>query len=222
MFRRWGALTKSRENTLASYALLGAAVMLMTLSLLSFSRFAYSNANLNMNLNIAAGSLSVTASSTVESFSDLTYSFSNQTTTSTNVESVRVQDARGGAGSWTFNVSCADTAQPGCYWLGQTEKDRFKLNGDMSSADPPSTSGKLCVDMTAGGGYRCLSAAGAACSAVTLTTAYRCFTASTDVTAATGANANGDYYLAEWDWGQGVPGRTSASVYTTVITYDLQ
>ena len=76
--------------------------------------------------------------------------------------------------------------------------------------------------MTAGGGYRCLSAGGDACTEVTLTTAYRCFSANTDVTAATGASANGDYYLAEWDWDQGIPGFTSASVYTTIITYDLQ
>lgn len=195
---------------------------LMTLSLLSFTRFAYGNANLNMNLNVAAGTLAVTASSTVETFGDLTYQFTSQTTTSANVESVRVQDARGGAGSWTFNVSCNDNSTAGCYWQGQTEKDRFRLNSDMSSIDPPSSSGKLCVDMTAGGGYRCLSNAGVACSAVTLTTAFRCFTAATDITAATGSSANGDYYLAEWDWAQGVPGKASASIYTTVITYDLQ
>lgn len=199
---------------------------LMTVSLLYFTQFAYSNANLNMNLNVAAGTLSVTASSTVETFGDLTYSFTNQTTTSVDVESVRVQDARGGAGSWTFNVSCNDNTTAGCYWQGQTGFDRFQLNNDMGDGfDPPSTSGKLCVEMSSGGtnpDFRCLSNAGDGCGEVTLTTAYRCFTAATDITVATGASANGDYFLAEWDWAQGVPGKASASVYTTVITYDLQ
>ncbi|MDD5109930.1 MAG: MerR family transcriptional regulator [Patescibacteria group bacterium] len=214
-----------RAALLPIFALLASG--LMTFSLLSFTRYAYGNADLNMNLNIQAGSLSIQASSTVETFSAVNYSFSNQTTTSTNVESVRIQDARGGAGSWTFNVSCQDNTTAGCYWLGATEKDRFQLTADIGGynivSDPPSTSGKLCIDFTGGGGYRCASTAGAPCAAVTLTTAYRCFTnKTTDITAATGSAANGDYYLAEWDWGQGIPGRTSASVYTTVITYDLQ
>lgn len=199
---------------------------LLTLSLFSFTRFAYSNTNLNMNLNIAAGTLSVTASTTVETFSDLTYSFSSQTSTSVDVESVRIQDARGGAGSWTFNASCSDNSTAGCYWQGQTRKDRFKLNDDIGDGfDPPSTSGKLCIEMSAGGvnpDFRCLSNGGDTCGDVTLTTAYRCFTATTEITVATGASANGDYFLAEWDWAAGVPGKVSASVYTTVITYDLQ
>jgi len=225
-----GIIRKVRESNffrrgpvLPALALLASG--LLTVSLLYFTQFAYGNSNLNMNLNVAAGTLSVTASTTVETFGDVTYSFSNQTTTSTNVESVRVQDARGGAGSWTFNVSCNDNSTAGCYWQGATHKDRFQLTADMGTtvADPASSSGKLCVNMTAGGGYRCLSNAGAACSAVTLTTAYRCFVnKATDITAATGSNAGGDYYLSEWDWDQGVPGKASATVYTTVITYDLQ
>lgn len=212
-----------RATLLPVLALLASG--LMTVSLLSFTRYAYGNQNLNMNLNIAAGTLSVTASSTTQSMGVVTYSFSNQTTTATNVQSVEVQDARGGAGSWTFNISCQDNTAAGCYWQGATEKDRFQLTADMGGvvADPASTSGKLCVDMTAGGGYRCVSNSGAGCGAVTLTTAYRCFVnKTTDIQAATGTNANGDYYLAEWDWGQGVPGKASATVYTTIITYDLQ
>ena len=197
------------------------ASVLTTFSLLTFTRYAFSNADLNMNLNVAAGTLAVTASSTVETFGAVTYSFSNQTTTSTNVESVNIQDARGGAGSWTFNVSCDDNASD-CYWQGATEKDRFQADADMGSNDPASTSGKLCVNKTAGGGFRCLSSSGDGCDTVTLTATYACFTTATDLTAATGSSANGNFYLAEWDWDQGVPAKASASVYTLGITYDLQ
>src|SRR3989338_6187474 len=54
------------------------------------SNYALGNANLNANLNVAAGTLSVTASSTVTSFSSVNYAFSAQTSTASNVASVGV------------------------------------------------------------------------------------------------------------------------------------
>lgn len=188
------------------------------LSLLGFSRFAWGNTNLNMNINITAGTLSVTASSTVETFTSTAYSFTAATSASANVESVNIQDARGGAGSWTFNVSCNDSGR-NCEWFGPTSRDRFHLNKDVSPVDVPTTSGIMCLDLS---GLTCLSVGGDTCTDVTLTSGAPCFKAATDITAATGASANGNYYLKEWDWNQGIPAITSAAVYTTTITYDLQ
>lgn len=194
-------------------------------ALLPLSKFALSNANLNANLNVAAGTLSVTASSTVTAFGDVTYSFSAQTSSATNIESVRVQDARGGAGTWTFNLSCADSST-NCEWFGQTAKDRFQMNEEISSTTAngeynASSSGVFCIDKTSG--WRCVSSAGDTCSTVSVTSEYKCFPKSKlDLTLATGASANGDFYFAEGDLQQGVPARATASVFTTTLIYDLQ
>lgn len=195
------------------------AVAVLGVSLFMFSSYVFGNANLNANLNVAAGSLAVSASSTVEAFSDASYSFTAQTSTAADAESVGVSDTRGGAGSWTLNLSCQDNTT-GCYWLGETGNDRFQMVLGAAASAVPSTSGIFCVDST---NFRCVSAGGDACTFVTTETDYECFpSAKTDITLATGSSANGEYWFAESDWAQAVPGMTSASVYTTTLTYDLQ
>jgi len=182
------------------------------------SKFALGNANLNVNLAVTAGSLSVTASSTVTSFSSVSYAFTAQTSTVTNMGGVGVTDSRGGAGTWTFNISCLDSASD-CMWKGTTEMDRFATFQGAASTTFASTSGILCIDLAQN---RCVSQAGDNCATVTTQTGYNCYNANrADITWATGASANGEFWFAETDWEQAVPGLTTATIYTTTLIWDL-
>lgn len=184
----------------------------------TISKFALGNANLNVNLSVTAGALSVTASTTVTSFSSVNYAFTAQTSTVTNMGGVGVTDSRGGAGTWTFNISCADSSLD-CMWRGTTEMDRFATFRGGAATAFPSTSGILCLDLSQN---RCVSQAGDACTTVTTQTGYNCYAATkADITWATGASANGEFWFAETDWAQAVPGLTTATVYTTTLIWDL-
>lgn len=200
------------------------ATLIVAINIFAFfivTKYASTNSNLNANLNVAAGALSVTASSTVEAFNGITYSFSSQSSSSPNVESIIVSDLRGGAGSWTLNLSCNDG--PGeCMWRGDDATERFQQHtGIAVTSYYASGSGILCADMT--GGWRCVQTAGQACANTTPGTTYSCFPSSkADITLVTGTAANGTYTFAELDWQQGVPAAVSASVYTTTLIYDLQ
>ncbi len=188
---------------------------------LVISKFALSNANLNANLNVTAGTLTVTASSTAQAFTNVAYSFSAQSSTATAVGGVGVSDTRGGNGTWTFNLSCNDGAGE-CMWRGQKEQDRFQQHIGIAGGANASASGIFCVDFTS---WRCVKASGPqACSGnVTLSTGYKCFASTkADITLATGATANGEYWFAEANWQQGDPAAVSASNYTTTMVYDLQ
>ena len=196
-------------------------VFVLAINVLAFfalSKYAFSNANLNANMNIGAGTLSVTASSTLTEFSSITYNYTAQTSTASNVASVGVSDARGGAGSWTLNVSCMDSAFD-CMWKGGTEMDRFSLHKGATAGSNPSTSGIMCLDLSQN---RCVSTGGQPCTSVTTQTSYDCFpSAKTDITFASGSGANGTYWFAETDWAQAAPGLTTASLYTTTLIWDL-
>ena len=196
------------------------AFMVCGLSMFYFTNYVYGNADVNANLNVTAGTLTVTASSTVEAFTDVAYGFTAASSTAVNAESVSVSDSRGGSGAWTLNLSCDDNAAD-CYWHGPTGNDKFRMELGASAGSFPSTSGIFCVNKA---DNRCVSTAGDACgTAVTVNTAYDCYPAAkTDITVATGADANGQYWFAEYDWGQSVPGLTTASLYTTSLTWDLQ
>lgn len=183
----------------------------------SLSKFALGNANMNANLNVVAGSLSVAASTTVTAFTDVTYALWSQTTTASNVGATGVSDLRGGAGTWTFNISCADSAND-CMWKGSTRMNRFAMF-QSSTGTFPSTSGVLCVDLSQN---RCVAKFGDPCTNVSTQTAVKCFSsAKTDLSYATGADANGEYWFAETDWSQSVPGLATASLYTTTLIWDL-
>ena len=103
-------------------------------------------------------------------------------------------------------------------WKGVTEKDRFAMFKGASVGGTASTSGITCFDWSQ---LSCTASTGS-CSNVTLSTGYNCYsTAKTDVTMATGSGASGTYWFAESDWAQAVPGRTTASLYTTTLIWDL-
>lgn len=226
-----GILKKVKETRYFNRRVMALVVSLIlvvnAISFLVVSQIAWTNSNLNANLNIAAGTLAVTASTSVQTFQGVTYSFSNQSSSATHIgdasvvkaESVKVSDTRGGAGSWTLNLSCIDG--PGeCKWRGGTENDRFQQASDLSTTANASSSGILCIDCTTLG---CLNTGGpAGCGSIALCTAFTCFAASkADITLGTGTGANGEYYLKEAAWQQGIPDATSASVYTTTLVYDL-
>lgn len=202
------------------------AIVVVTVSIISISHTVYGvNGNQNANLNVGAGALTAYTSSTVQAFTTVDYTLTKQTTSATDFRSVRVADMRGGSGVWTLNLSCADSATV-CKWLGQTEQDRFRLDKDLSTsetAQPISNqnAGKFCMNLDTG--WRCAaSTSGDACSFVTVNTGYSCYpSAQTDITAASGADANGEFTFAEGDWDQGVPARASGSVYTTTLIWDL-
>ncbi len=196
---------------------------------LVISKFALSNANLNANLNVTAGSLTSTASSTRQSFDSVGYSFSAQSSTATvggamsagTVLAAGVSDTRGGSGIWTFNLSCNDGAGE-CMWRGSKRQDRFQQHVGIAGGANASASGIFCVDFTS---WRCVKASGPQTCAgnVTPSTGYKCFPlAKTDITLATGAAANGEYWFAESSWQEGLPAAVSASSYTTTLVYDLQ
>lgn len=187
----------------------------------TISKFAFGNANLNANLNVAAGALSVTASSTVTAFSSITYSFFAQSSTAANVGSVGVKDLRGGTGVWTLNVSCADSAFD-CMWKGASEKDRFATFKGASVGGTASTSGLMCLDLSQNRCVPTTTTGTQPCSTVTTQTAFSCFdSVKTDISFASGSGSNGEYWFAETDWAQAVPGFTTASVYTTTLIWDL-
>lgn len=226
-----GILKKVKETRYFNRRVMALVVSLIlivnAISFLVVSQIAWTNSNLNANLNVAAGTLSVTASTSVQTFQGVTFSFSNQSSSATHIndsnivtaESVLVADRRGGAGSWTLNLSCTDG--PGeCMWRGGTGNDRIQQASDLSTTANASSSGILCVDCTTLG---CFNSAGpSGCGSINLCTAYTCFARTkADITLGTGTGANGDYYLKESKWQQGIPDSTSASVYTTTMVYDL-
>lgn len=222
-------IQKVKESQNANKRLAGVlAACIIAINLIAFftiSKSALGNANMNANLNIQQGSLTVYASSTLASFSNVTYSFSAQTSTLTDMGTgnggggVGVADLRGTTGSWTFNISCADSPSD-CMWKGATEKDRFSMHRGAAATSDASTSGIICFNLA---NNRCVSSAGQACSYVTTQTAYSCINSSkTDVQIANSAGGGvGEYWFAEQDWAQAVPGRASASVYTTTLIWDL-
>ena len=218
-----------RESRDANRRLAGIlAVCIIAINVIAFftiTKSALGNANMNANLNIQQGSLTVYASSTLASFSNITYSFSAQTSTLTDMGQgnggggVGIADLRGTSGSWTFNISCADSPSD-CMWRGSTENDRFSMHKGAAATSEASTSGIICFNLA---NNRCVSQAGQACSYVTTQTSYSCINLSkTDVTMASSAGGGlGEYWFAEQDWAQAVPGRASASVYTTTLIWDL-
>src|SRR3989338_5781219 len=111
------------------------SLAILSVSIISVTNYVYGvNGNQNANLNVTAGALTAYASSTVQTFSDVAYSFNPATSTATvgaetKFLSVGVEDARGGAGSWTLGLSCLDNTKL-CNWTGATEEDRFLMSGE--------------------------------------------------------------------------------------------
>ena len=185
-----------------------AFMLLSGLNLNSFKANAAEQASSTLSQTINAGTMSITASSTV-TFGAVSYSESGQDSNDNALETVNISDQRGSGAGWTVNVSAED-------WHSAGNAETFDCDGDGAAT------GRLCMSITSVGSIEVVSGD---TSGISLG-ADACFVAaSSSVTLAStdaAGDGHGQFDIEDIDLDQWIPSTDSATTYTLDLSIDFK
>lgn len=156
-----------------------------------------------LSLTITGGTLDVYASSTA-SFTGVNFSFSGQSSANNPLGDVNVIDARGTGAGWTVNVTGED-------WSSGTSTMDYDGDG--------STTGQLALDVPEIGEVT-YDANGDDLTGMTMgiDTAFSAATSTINFATVSNSNGSGDYWYADFNASQFIPGNQEAGTYNMTLT----